>query len=106
MIINGDIMEDFFIPVANEKEIAKERAKARELRKSSWWKNKLSLGECYYCGNKFPANELTMDHVVPLIRGGKSVKNNLVPACKECNNIKKHKLPIEWNDYLENLKKK
>ena len=46
-----------------------------------------------------------MDHVVPLIRGGKSTKNNIVPACKECNNVKKHKLPVEWTEYLENIRK-
>ncbi|MCI7633706.1 MAG: HNH endonuclease [Mollicutes bacterium] len=98
-------MYDYFIPQATEKEIAKERAKARELRKSKWWHEKISHGECYYCGTIFKPEELTMDHVVPLIRGGKSTKNNIVPACKECNNAKKHKLPIEWAEYLENIKK-
>ncbi len=97
-------MDEFFIPLSDEKEISKERAKARELRKSNWWKNKISQGECYYCGCHFPPDELTMDHVVPLIRGGKSTKNNLVPACKECNNAKKHKLPLEWAEYLDNIK--
>jgi 5-methylcytosine-specific restriction endonuclease McrA len=47
-----------------------------------------------------------MDHVVPLIRGGKSTKGNTVPACKECNNRKKHMLPIEWEEYLERLREK
>lgn len=41
-----------------------------------------------------------MDHIVPLIRGGKSVKSNIVTACKTCNSQKKHLLPIEWQDYL------
>ncbi len=45
-----------------------------------------------------------MDHIVPLIRGGKSTKGNIVPACKDCNNRKKHMLPIEWGEYLEKLK--
>ena len=98
-------MDNFFIPSADEKEIAKERAKARELRKTNWWREKISRGECYYCGKKFKPDELTMDHVVPLIRGGKSTKNNIVPTCKECNNAKKHKLPVEWVEYLENIKK-
>ena len=38
-------MYDYFIPQATEKEIAKERAKARELRKSKWWHEKISHGE-------------------------------------------------------------
>ena len=46
-------MNDFFIPQATEKEIAKERAKARELRKTNWWHEKISHGECYYCGKIF-----------------------------------------------------
>ncbi len=37
-----------------------------------------------------------MDHLVPLVRGGKSSKGNLVPACKDCNNKKKYALPWEW----------
>ena len=41
-----------------------------------------------------------MDHIVPVIRGGKSSKGNVVPSCKECNNKKKHLLPIEWEEYL------
>ena len=49
--------------------------------------------------------ELTMDHIVPIIRGGRSTKNNVVPACKECNNKKKHSLPMEWEEYLDKLKK-
>lgn len=46
-----------------------------------------------------------MEHIVPLIRGGKSSKVNIVPACKECNNKKKYLLPIEWEEYLEQLNK-
>jgi len=36
-----------------------------------------------------------MDHIVPIVRGGKSVKSNVVPACKECNNKKKYLTPVE-----------
>jgi 5-methylcytosine-specific restriction protein A len=44
-----------------------------------------------------------MDHIVPLIRGGKSTKGNLAPACKDCNNKKRYLLPIEWDEYLKGL---
>ena len=37
-----------------------------------------------------------MDHLVPLVRGGRSTKGNLVPACKECNTAKKQRLAFEW----------
>ncbi|OQA99906.1 MAG: HNH endonuclease [Spirochaetes bacterium ADurb.Bin218] len=85
-------------------EISREKAKARQLRNSSWWRNKISSGKCYYCGRTFNPADLTMDHKIPLSRGGKSEKINLVPACKECNNKKKYMLPTEWDDYMESLK--
>ena len=50
-----------------------------------------------------PPAELTLDHVVPLVRGGHSNKGNCVPACKECNSKKQHLLPIEWDEYLQRL---
>ena len=86
-----------FIPVLSDEEIKRERAKARELRQSQWWKRRRATGICHYCEKKFPPSELTMDHLVPLIRGGHSTKGNLVPACKDCNTKKKHQLPFEWN---------
>ena len=87
----------------DEKDLKKQKAKARELRNSQWWKRKLAKGECYYCGKDFSPKELTMDHVVPVSRGGKSTKGNLVTACKDCNNKKKNLLPMEWQEYLDNL---
>ncbi|MBI5014115.1 MAG: HNH endonuclease [Deltaproteobacteria bacterium] len=97
-------MDDvFFLPEASDEQIAREKAKARELRRSQWWKRRRSSGVCHYCGRRFPARELTMDHLVPLIRGGRSVKSNVVPACGECNAKKKYLLPIEWDEYLEKL---
>ncbi len=96
---------DYFLTQGSEAELKRERAKAREMRQSSWWKRKRSEGTCYYCGQKFSPLELTMDHIVPLIRGGKSTKGNLVPSCKECNSRKKHMLPLEWEEYIERLRK-
>ncbi len=97
-------MNDFFI-TADEKHIKREKAKARALRDSQWWKRKRASGECYYCGQKLKPSELTMDHLIPITRGGRSVQANLVPACKNCNNKKKYLLPTEWEEYLASLKK-
>lgn len=89
-------MEDWIdIPKRSEAEIARERKKARELRASGWWKNELAKGICYYCGKKFKPEELTMDHILPVARGGKSTRGNVVPCCKECNNNKKYLTPAE-----------
>jgi len=87
----------------SEEQIRKERQKARDLRQSQWWKKRLAQGRCHYCGVEVAANDLTMDHIVPITRGGRSTRGNCVPACKECNNRKKHLLPIEWEEYLEHL---
>ncbi len=86
-----------FEPVLSPEEIRRERAKARELRNSQWWKRKRGRGVCHYCGRRFPPRELTMDHLVPLVRGGRSTKGNLVPACKECNAKKKYLLAFEFD---------
>ena len=83
-------------PVLSDVEIKRERAKARELRRSQWWKRRRASGVCHYCGNTFAPSALTMDHLVPLIRGGRSNKGNLVQACKDCNAKKKHQLAFEW----------
>ncbi|EOQ88528.1 HNH endonuclease domain protein [Leptospira yanagawae serovar Saopaulo str. Sao Paulo = ATCC 700523] len=87
-------LEPFFSDISDE-EIKRERKKAKDLKNTAWWKNKRASGICHYCGKKFKVEELTMDHLIPLIRGGKSVKANLVPSCKECNSKKKHSLPFE-----------
>jgi hypothetical protein len=50
-----------------------------------------------------PPAELTMDHIVPVVRGGRSTKGNVVPCCKECNSRKKYLLPVEWQEYLNGL---
>lgn len=95
-------LEPFVIEVSEE-EIRRERAKAKELRATRWWKEKLARGTCHYCGKRFKPGELTMDHLVPIIRGGRSTRGNLVTACKDCNNKKKYLLPMEWEEYLQKL---
>lgn len=92
-----------FVSYVTEAELKKEKLIAGKLRATTWWKRKLSQSRCYYCNKIVPSSELTMDHLIPLIRGGKSIKSNLVTACKECNNNKKYLLPTEWQEYLNNL---
>lgn len=89
----------------DEEQIRKERGKARELRKQNWWKNRIAKGVCRYCGKSVSPKELTLDHIVPVARGGRTTKGNCVPACKDCNNQKKNLLPMEWDEYLQRLEK-
>ncbi len=88
-------MGDWIDIKKDSRHVARERAKAKELRKSEWWKQQLSKEICHYCGQTFEPTELTMDHILPVVRGGKSVKSNCVPCCKECNNEKKYLTPAE-----------
>ena len=88
----------------DQQKIRQEKQRAREIRKSQWWKNKRACNKCFYCKKDTPARKLTMDHVVPLARGGLSIKSNLVPCCKSCNNLKKNLLPLEWEKFLNNFK--
>jgi 5-methylcytosine-specific restriction endonuclease McrA len=48
---------------------------------------------CVYCGEQFPVDELSLDHVEPRVRGGDRSEGNLVTACKACNTLKgQHRL--------------
>jgi 5-methylcytosine-specific restriction endonuclease McrA len=96
----------FSIDSIDEALIKAERSKARELRRSRWWQQKTSTGTCWYCGQKVGFKNLTMDHVIPLARGGRSTKDNLVPCCKECNIKKKSSLPVEWDEYMDDLQRR
>jgi 5-methylcytosine-specific restriction enzyme A len=98
-------MPDSFIIQASAGEIKREKEKGRVLRKTRWWQQKLARGICSYCARKFSPSQLTMDHIVPLIRGGKTTKGNVAPVCKECNNKKNYLLPMEWEAYLQDFKK-
>jgi 5-methylcytosine-specific restriction endonuclease McrA len=48
-------------------------------------------GCCFYCKRKRP---LTMDHVVPLSRGGAHAAYNIVAACHSCNASKGARLTM------------
>lgn len=50
---------------------------------------------CAYCHQRFNEAELTLDHILPVARGGKSTWMNLVTADKRCNSFKADRLPEE-----------
>ncbi len=87
----------------NEEGIKREKEKARALRRTTWWHTRVGAGVCHYCRMEVGRENLTMDHVVPLSRGGRSTKGNIVACCKDCNNRKKYLLPVEWEEYLASL---
>lgn len=54
---------------------------------------RLYLKPCIYCGKR---ENITLDHVVPIARGGVHGIGNLAPACKPCNSSKRDKTVMEW----------
>ncbi|MBI2157364.1 MAG: HNH endonuclease [Candidatus Rokubacteria bacterium] len=95
-------MSDFYAPVDPDV-LKREKARARALRASPWWRRRIAAGVCHYCRRPVGHRSLTMDHLVPLGRGGRSTRGNVVPACKACNSKKQSLLPVEWQEYLRAL---
>ena len=54
---------------------------------------------CQYCGDGFPAHDLTFDHMVPRSKGGNTVWTNVITACSGCNLRKGNRLPRESGMY-------
>src|SRR5215510_10988765 len=50
---------------------------------------------CQYCGRRGTAFDLTLDHILPKSRGGRTIAENLVTACQVCNNRQADRTPEE-----------
>jgi 5-methylcytosine-specific restriction endonuclease McrA len=48
---------------------------------------------CQYCNGKFNKSHLTLDHVIPIVQGGRKCWENIVTACKPCNQRKGGRTP-------------
>jgi len=68
------------------------RHEIRFTRKNIFFRDK---NRCQYCGGRFSTNDLNLDHVIPLSRGGKSNWDNVVCCCVRCNSRKGGLLPNE-----------
>lgn len=60
------------------------------------WESALEYFECScaYCGK--PSDNLHQEHFMPLAKGGGYTKDNIVPACSECNQSKSDIMPRDW----------
>ncbi|MBP6218397.1 MAG: HNH endonuclease [Oligoflexales bacterium] len=80
-----------------KKHIQREKQKAKDLRKSSWWDAIVHKKKCSHCQTIVSSpSDLTMDHIVPLSKGGYSSRGNLVASCKACNTKKRDRTTVEW----------
>lgn len=95
--------EDRYVREVDDATLRREKARARALRQSAWWRRRIATGLCHYCRRAVGAKALTLDHVVPLVRGGRSIRANMVAACKDCNSKKQSLLAWEWQGYLDQL---
>lgn len=50
---------------------------------------------CQYCGQKCSTDDLTFDHVIPIVKGGSKTWNNIVTSCIDCNHQKGGRTPEE-----------
>ena len=69
----------------------------RKSNSAQWKKIRLRIlmrdgYECYWCG----MDADTVDHIIPVAKGGTDVDDNLVAACRKCNFSKRDKLPDEF----------
>lgn len=94
LLFLNTMSHNFFVSASPE-HLKRERAKARDLRQSQWWKNQLARSVCYHCEQRFAVRELTMDHLIPIARGGMSDRGNCVPSCKTCNSHKGNRTRAE-----------
>lgn len=82
------------VKLNNQKKRSRKRNAEGSVSNADWINlcNRFS-GKCAYCTK---ISILTIDHVVPLSRGGTNWIGNILPACKSCNSSKNDSLLIEW----------
>ena len=108
----GVISDPIPMPAQHVKEIQSEDMSKRivfpqETRMSVY---NQSEGRCVYCGRFIPFDEMTIDHIVPLSKGGTNYEKNLQCCCKECNLMKQDLLECDFykkmKEILKNQKNK
>jgi 5-methylcytosine-specific restriction endonuclease McrA len=82
----------------------------RRMKIDSNGRNSLTAGEISWLFENFPfciyceaTENLTIDHVVPISKGGENTLENVVPACSSCNNQKRAKTLTEYCDTSDDL---
>jgi 5-methylcytosine-specific restriction endonuclease McrA len=77
-----------YVPIKNKKQIVRFSRANIFIRDTN---------KCQYCGGQFAKTHLTLDHVIPIVQGGKKCWENIVTACKPCNQRKGGRTPQQAN---------
>lgn len=87
----------------HSKFVSKEKLRSMEAPNytlTAWQEAMLYFGgRCAYCGKKpgrSKKDKFDREHLVPISRGGKTVKENIICACKTCNRSRGNKKLFEW----------
>ncbi len=59
-----------------------------------------AVGKCAYCGKRLEGTDWHIDHVIPKAHGGSDSIDNLLPACRRCNTLKKDRTPEEFVQFI------
>lgn len=62
-------------------------------------------GKCAYCGQHRNIKYMTVDHIIPLSKGGTESLKNLQCTCKKCNGLKEDMLPHEFTLFIRKILK-
>ena len=103
----GVISDPIPMPAQHVKEIQSEDMSKRivfpqETRMSVY---NQSEGRCVYYGRFIPFDEMTIDHIVPLSKGGTNYEKNLQCCCKECNLMKQDLLECDFYKKMKEILK-
>lgn len=66
------------------------------------WKELYSANNCYYCGKKIEGRDKTVDHKIPISKGGTNARENLVMCCQSCNSHKNNRTESEYYEWRNN----
>jgi 5-methylcytosine-specific restriction protein A len=88
----------FAVPPIAEAHARDARGNSNRYRRWTRRMWKAGFRDCYWCHvamNRAPDHpqQMTCDHKIPLARGGLDNPNNLVPACRKCNQERGHAMP-------------
>ncbi len=89
------MIDEEYHPISSEQPIVKtkrQRSRDRKPKRLRLWNQN---PYCFYCNAQLTFNESTLDHVIPLSKGGSNRIENLVLACSDCNQKKDNKLDFK-----------